>query len=91
MTIALRSGNPPRPEDCQHEGRVSPPKAITNETGSGFEGNMNLFDIYGSSIPDWSRVRYVLRITRNKPKPYSIDIPDMGTLYVGDEGWELKS
>ena len=81
-------GDPP--EDAPEAGKLVPPKVLENAPGSEVAGNIDLFDKFGMKLPEWARIRYVLRKTRKFDKPFKVDCGDLGRLSVGDDGWRLE-
>lgn len=88
LTNELRWGDPP--EDAPKAGKIVPPKLLDNLPGSPGAGDIDNFGAFGMRLPDWARIRYVLRMTRKYEKPFKIDVGDLGTLYVGEEGWRTE-
>lgn len=81
-------GDPP--EDGVDIGTIPVPKILTNEADSEIRGQIDAFGTFGTSLPDWARVRFAIRKTRNCEKPYKCQIPGLGELLVGKDGWKLR-
>lgn len=89
MKSKLRWGDPP--EDAPEAGKIVPPKMMDNLPGSAGAGSIENFGAFGMKLPEWSRVRHVLRLTREYETPFKIDCGDLGYLYVGPDGWEVRN
>lgn len=81
-------GDPP--EDAPEAGKIVPPKTLDNLPGSPGAGNIDNFGAYGLKLPDWARIRYVLRMTRNYEKPFKVNAGDLGWIVVGENGWRTE-
>jgi len=92
MALPLKSGDPPARDDPElvDAGTFRPMTELSNAPGSGVEGSIDLYDSYGVSVPKWAQVREVLVKTRDLPKPFYCKVRGVGTLYVGEEGWEVR-
>ena len=93
MALPLRSGDPPASDDPElvDAGTFRPQQEISNAPGSGSEGDIDMYDVYGVKIPKWAQVREVLMKTRDLPKPLHCKVVGVGVLYVGEEGGEVRS
>ena len=92
MALPLRSGDPPESDDPEliDAGSFRPQKEISNAPGSDSAGVIDMYDAFGVKIPDWAQVREVLMKTRDLPKPFYCKVIGLGTLYCGEEGWEVR-
>ena len=89
--IEYTYGDPPEDSsEIPEAGKIVPPKNLDNLPGSPGAGNIDNFGAFGLQLPDWARIRYVLRMTRSYEKPFKINCGDLGWLIVGEEGWKTE-
>lgn len=85
----LRSGEPPRPEDCIDLGKFDAPTMLTNSDPE-MGGNYDMYESYGTRLPKWAITRYTMRALREQPKPYRVRVKGLGEVFVGEEGWRVQ-
>lgn len=92
MALPLRSGDPPSQDDpaLVDAGTFSPARELSNAPGAEMAGDIDMYGLYGLAVPKWAQVREVLRKTRDVPKPFYCKVKGVGTLYCGEEGWEVR-
>lgn len=92
MTLPIRYGEPPSEKDCVEVGTVQVPTTFSNEPGTegGGLGEIGFRGIYGSPIPPHRVALKAIAIAKTRGElPMSIKVPDLGTILVGTDGWEV--
>lgn len=92
MALPLRSGDPPESDDpgLIDAGSFTPTRELSNAPGSDLAGDIDMYGAFGMKVPPWAQVREVLRKTRDVPTPYFCKVRGLGTLYVSEDGWEVR-
>lgn len=90
MALPLRSGDPPKLEDCVELGEIDVSPAFSNLPGQPEAGKIEFFEQYGKERPRWATVRKVITKLRGEyDHPVAVKINGIGVLRYHDEGWEV--
>ena len=86
----LRYGDPPALDDCEKHGELKVPATLELSLDPDVQAREEgTIDLIGQRLTPWARVRYAVRILEKKGGKQAAKIPGIGTLVVGEEGWEV--
>lgn len=89
MKEGLRYGDPPSPEECRDEGELKVPVTLEMSLDAQVQQReLHLMELIGTQLPPWSQARFAVRhLEKQGNLPAKVNVPKLGTVVVGKEGW----
>lgn len=86
----MKYGDPPKAEDCKDIGDVPVPLKLTMPaTPELQQREVSTIGLVGEKLPDWARARIAVRMLEKKGGNLKARVQGLGTILVGEEGWEV--